>query len=700
MPSIAELRFGWAKARHLSRRLAASLSQDGLLITWQRILRQIRPIPLALRIRDDLFLPEPAPFARFAVPASATPRASIVIPVYNHVGHTLACLRAIAKYPPLAAVEIIVVDDGGNDATSEWMPQIEGLHYHRRTRNGGFIEACNDGAALARGEFLIFLNNDTVPQPGWLDELLTTFERHADVGLVGAQLLYPDGRLQEAGGVVFSDGSAWNYGRFESPYDPRFSYVRDADYCSGAAIAIPRGLFKMIGDFDVRYAPAYYEDTDLAFAVRAAGKRVLYQPAARVVHMEGTTAGTDTTIGMKAYQVRNAAVFADRWKHELASQLPPGTIPEPKVIHRNRRQVLVIDALLPQPDRDSGSLRMFNLLRLLRDEGAHVCFLALNPAYDEIYVQPLQELGVEIWYAPYCGSIGSFLRKNGARFDVALLSRHYVAAQLLPLLQQHAPQAKLVFDTVDLHGLREQRAAELNNDPLLQQTALSSIKSELSLVAKADTTLVVSPFEREWLLERVPQARVEVLSNLHDIHGSGLPFSLRKDLVFVGSFLHPPNVDAALWFAREIFPMVRAHVADVQLHCIGSNCPPEVLALASQPGIVVHGHIPDLAPYMDGTRIALAPLRFGAGVKGKINLSMAHGQPVVATTGAIEGMHLRDGHDVLVADSPIDFAEAVIRLYQDEALWSLLARNGLANVAEHFSLDAARLPVRRVFFSS
>src|SRR5690606_3762654 len=132
-------------------------------------------------------------------------------------------------------------------------------------------------------------------------------------GLVGSQLLYPDGRLQEAGGLVFDDGSAANYGRFEAPDDPRFASLRDTDYCSGAALAIARALFDRLGGFDGRYAPAYYEDTDLAFAVRAAGCRVLYQPASRVVHLEGASAGTDVRSGIKAYQVRNRAVFAAKW---------------------------------------------------------------------------------------------------------------------------------------------------------------------------------------------------------------------------------------------------------------------------------------------------------------------------------------------------------------------------------------------------
>jgi O-antigen biosynthesis protein len=194
----------------------------------------------------------------------------------------------------------------------------------------------------------------------------------------------------------------------------------------------------------------------------------------------------------------------------------------------------------------------------------------------------------------------------------------------------------------------------------------------------------------------VPGARVEVLSNVHRVAGPGLPFAQRRDLVFVGGFRHPPNADAVVWFAREIFPLIRAQAPDIRFHVIGGDVPDEVAALAAQPGVHVHGHLPDIAPYMDGARVAVAPLRFGAGVKGKINLSMAHGQPVVATSCAVEGMHLRDGVDVLVADEPRAFAQAVLRLHAEPALWESLARNGLANVERHFSMEAAREVVRRV----
>ncbi len=693
--SWADVRFMLERARGLVRRGVASLRTRGVGPTWARVQRQFarRAPPLSV----PLYFPVQGPFAPFAVPSTAAPRASIVIPVYNQAAHTLACLRALAEHPPTATCEILVIDDGSRDETGDWMPQIAGLRYHRRPANGGFIAACNDGAALATGDCLVFLNNDTVPQPGWLDALLATFDAHPNTGLVGAQLIYPDGRLQEAGGVVFDDGSAWNYGRFDSPDDPRYASLRDADYCSGAAIAIPAPLFRALGGFDTRYAPAYYEDTDLAFAVRAHGLRTRYQPASRVVHLEGITSGTDTGSGTKAYQVRNRGVFAAKWQDALAQQPRAGSVPTAGSVVQPRRQILVIDAETPRPDHDSASLRLLNLMRLLVDDGAHVVFLPADLRHVEGGTERLQRLGIETWHAPFATRPATWLREHGARFDVVMLSRHYVAAEFLPLVRRFAPQARVVFDTVDLHFLRELRGADLAGDAGLQRAAERTRDRELALMRQADATLVVSPVERELLSTLLPYARVDVVANLHELATTGLPFERRHDLVFVGGFRHPPNVDAVRWFGSEVFPLIHARHPEIRFHCIGMAPPPEVLALQAQPGIVVHGHVAELGPYMDGARIALAPLRFGAGVKGKVNLSMAHGQPVVATSCAIEGMHLSDGHDVLVADDAAGFAEAVLRLYGDAALWQRLSEHGRDNIARHFSLDAARDTVRRVF---
>lgn len=694
--SLADARYFLSRMIGLFRRSLASLRTRGWQATWQRIRVHTRSLPPPQRA--PLYLPPAEAFAPFTVPSSVEPRVSIVIPVYNHAGHTLACLRALAAHPPQASCEILVVDDGSSDETVQWMPRIAGLRYEVRAANGGFIEACNDGVACSRGAYVVLLNNDTVPQPGWLDALLETFETTPAAGLVGAQLLYPDGRLQESGGVVFSDGSAWSYGRFESPDDPRYSALRDADYCSGAALMLPRALWDQLGGLDTRYRPAYYEDTDLAFAVRAAGRRVLVHPASRVVHDEGTSNGTDTGSGIKAYQVRNRGVFAAKWARVLADHPAPGSVPTPALLHRRQRQVLILDELVPQPDRDSGSLRQYNLIRMLLAEGAHVVFVPTRREHGGAATEALQKLGVEVWYAPYLDGVGTWLREHGSRFAVAMMVRHHVASECLPLLRRYAPQARRVFDTVDLHYLRERRGAELAGDAGLLRNAERTRARELAVMADSDVTVLVSDAERAQLQVDAPAVRVELISNLHEVAGAGATWSARRDLVFVGGFRHPPNVDAMQWFIGEVFARIRAQLPEVRFHCIGADVPPALLALAArQPGVEIHGFVPVVTPYMDDVRIAVAPLRFGAGVKGKVNLSMAHGQPVVATTCAVEGMHLRDGDDVLIADEADAFAAAVVRLYRDEALWQRLSVAGLRNVQQHFSLDAAQATVRRVF---
>ena len=692
--SLADARYWLRRLLGLAHRSVSSLRTRGLKATWSRVLVHARPP--AIEQRPPLYLPASSPFAPFTIPNSSEPLVSIVIPVFNQAAHTLACLRAIAAHPPAAACEVIVIDDGSSDQTAQWLPQVQGLRYEVRERNGGFIHACNDGVSRSHGQYVVLLNNDTVPQPGWLDRLLETFAHLPDAGLVGSQLLYPDGRLQESGAVLFSDGSAWSYGRFESAGDPRYSALRDSHYCSGAAVMLKRQLWDELDGLDTRYCPAYYEDADLAMRVRERGLRVLVQPASQVVHDEGTSHGTDVRTGLKAHQVRNQQTFAQRWASNLCNHPAPGTVPGPAVLHLSRPQVLIIDETLPQPDRDSASLRQTHLLQLLAGHGAHVVMLATTGS--DAGAAALRRSGVETWPAASTGSLGSWLSEHGKRFDSIMLVRHHLAQASLPLVRKYAPQARVIFDTVDLHYVREARGAEIANDDALRSEALQTRRRELAVMAQVDLTVLVSAAEQAQLHIDAPQVSTALISNLHEPRAHLPGFSQRRDIVFVGGFGHPPNADAVHWLLEAIFPLIHAALPQVCLHVIGQNPPASILALAAgQPQVQVHGYVADIDPYMDGCRLAIAPLRFGAGVKGKVNLSMAHGQPVVATTCAAEGMHLRDGQDVLIADAAGDFAAAVIRLYQDPALWQQLAQGGLANIERHFSLAAARQTVAEVF---
>lgn len=629
-----------------------------------------------------------------ALPTADEPEVSIIIPVYNQLAYTAACLASIASIPTRAGYEVLVVDDASSDDTPGWLGQCRGIRVLRNRRNKGFIGTCNRGAKQARGRYLVFLNNDTRVTEGWLDAIVDTFREHPDAGIVGARLVFADGTLQEAGGIVFSDATGWNFGRGDEPDRPIYRFVSEADYVSGACLAIERRRFDELGAFDRHYAPAYYEDTDLCFKARRAGLKVLYQPASTVIHFEGATSGTDETSGAKRYQVVNREKFLERWAETLATHpANPGEFtPDAARALRYRRfprRALVIDAVTPMPDHDSGSVRMFAMLRLLGELGYRTSFMPQNLAWTGRHSEDLQQVGIEVLTAPWVGNPEEWLAAHGSELDLVVVSRHYILTPLMKMLRKHCRQASIVFDTVDLHFLREQREAELAGTEAAARIAEKTRVEELALIHQADATLVVSEFERELLGDLVPEAPVIVVSNIHSLHPPGKPFEQRDGLVFVGGFQHPPNVDAAEWLIDEILPLIRRELPEVTLHLIGSKMP-DRLKQRKAPGLRVHGFVSDLEPFMSGCRISLAPLRYGAGVKGKVNQAMSHGLPVVATSCAAEGMYTKHGRDILVADDRTAFAAEVCRLYRDGELWARLAENGRINVERHFSLDAAR----------
>lgn len=696
----------WNPARWplLYSQASRTVRTRGLKGAMLRAQRDLNPPATAGEIEAPGVEPIGDPAPPTALPAPDEPRASIVIPVYNNWAHTAACLRSLAATPCKNSFEVIVVDDASSDKTPARLARVEGLVTLRNEENLGFIESCNRGAGRARGEYVVFLNNDTQVLDGWLDALLDTFGTFPDTGLAGARLIYADGRLQEAGGIVFRDGSGWNLGRFENPADPEYGYTREADYCSGACIALPASLFRELGGFDMHYAPAYYEDTDIAFRIRARGLKVRVQAAATVVHHEGVTSGTDLGSGQKRFQSVNRDKFLERWKEELPGFPAPVVDPRDRAEIRRARdyrlkgRILVIDVYTPEPDQDSGSQRLTYLMKCFRDIGYGVTFVPNNLEFMGRYTEDLQQAGIEVLYGPWLKSPQRVFSKRPGEFDFVMVSRHYMASKFVAPARRYCPKARFLFDTVDLHYLREQRMAELEESATLKRAAALTKRSELAVIAAADATLVVSSAEKSVLEKDAPGAKVHVISNVHEVTGSRKAWSERRDLFFVGGYQHPPNVDAARWFAESIWPLVREQLPDVRFHLIGSKASDEVRALDGN-GVVFHGYVEDLDPWLDGCRMAVAPLRYGAGIKGKVNLSMSRGQPVVATPMAVEGMFVRPGRDAMVAETAAEFADAVVRLYDDEELWNRISAGGMENVNRYFSVDTARLGLQNLLNS-
>ena len=617
------------------------------------------------------------------------PLVSVIIPVYGKINFTLSCLSSISENLPLAAFEVIVVDDCSPDNSVDILSKVKGIRVQRNENNQGFIHSCNIGAKAARGQYLYFLNNDTVVTTGWLDELLHTFLEFPGTGLVGSKLVYPDGRLQEAGGIIWQDGSAWNFGRYQDQQLPVYNYAREVDYCSGASIMVPKSLFEELGGFDEHYLPAYCEDADLALKIRDKGYRVIYQPLSTVIHYEGITSGTDTTQGTKAYQVENLKKLFERWRKRLATHQAPGSKVDDAKDRRATKRVLVLDHCTPTPNQDAGSVTAFNLMLLLREMDFQVTFIAeSNLLFMPEYTTALQRNGIEVLYQPFCSSVEQHLQENGERYDLTMLFRPTVMEQQVRNIRKYCPNAKVLFNTVDLHYLRMSREAQLLNDKKKQKAADEMKQIELTAIHAADASIVLSTAELEILQPQLPEAKLHVFPLIMNIKGTTKGFDERRDIVFVGGFQHTPNVDAVKYFVKDVMPLLRKQLPDVRFCVVGSNAPAEINALASN-NVIIKGFVEELTPLLDTFRVSVAPLRYGAGIKGKIGTAMAIGLPVVATPLAAEGMSLTNGENILIADGAEAFANTLTKLYNDKTLWDKISRNEIVFAEQIWGAEAA-----------
>jgi GT2 family glycosyltransferase len=640
-------------------------------------------IPVTFEFSED--------FAPLALPSCSRPRVSIIIPVYNQAKYTYSCLQSILANSGDVPYEVILGDDCSTDETVRFPDLVKNLKVVRHKQNLRFLRNCNRTSQKAKGEFLLFLNNDTNVQPDWLQPLVDLLDSDSKIGMTGSKLVYADGRLQEAGGIIWSDASGWNYGRLDDPSLPQYSYVKDVDYISGAALMIRADLWRRLGGFDELFTPAYFEDSDLAFQVRHAGYRVVLQPASVVVHFEGISNGTDLTSGQKQYQVANREKFVAKWRDVLATEHFPNAenVFWARDRSRSRRAILVLDHYVPTYDKDAGGRTSDGFLQILVGMGWKVVFVGDNFYRSEPYTARLQQMGVEVLYGPwYAMNFQTWFRENAQYFSAVLLQRPHITIHHIDFFRGFS-FLNILYYGHDLAYLRLDEQLKFEDTLELRREREKLLSAETKIFSLSDIVLSCSHSEIPLIDALSPEKKtVFIPPYFYRPLPRTSPYAERNGLLFVGGFGHGPNVDGVLWFCQEVLPRIRGKLPSAVFRIVGSNAPETIRALSIPKSVEVLGFVsdPELEKLYATSRVVVIPLRYGGGVKGKTIEAMHFGIPTVGTAFAYQGIPELEAGELACPDAE-SFANQVVQTYQEEAVWNSVTNRQKAFVDRYFSWE-------------
>ncbi|MEO5592918.1 MAG: glycosyltransferase [Chitinophagaceae bacterium] len=643
-------------------------------------------------------------FEVFTLPEFEYPAVSIIIPAHNAWEMNYQCINSIANNTSGIAYEVILADDGSADDTKSCTNFINNLVHVRSKENLGFLKNCNYAAGFAKGKHILFLNNDTKVNPNWLTPLVGLMESDDTIGMVGSKLIYPDGSLQEAGGIIWNDASGWNYGNRKDPQLPEFNYVKEVDYISGAAILIRKKVWLESGGFDERYSPAYSEDADFAFTLRSMGYKVMYQPLSEVMHYEGYSHGTSETLSentdaIKSYQKINNSRLFEKWQQVLTKeQLPNGqNVFQARDRTINKKTMLVIDHYVPHFDKDAGSKTTFQYLELFASLGLNIKFIGDNFFKHEPYTTALQQMGVEVLYgAWYRDNWQQWIKDNNEHIDYIYLNRPHISIKYIDFLKQFT-KARILYYGHDLHFRREEMQYEIEKDPKLLKSARKLKQVESYLFENSDIILTPSREENDIIRALNSSFRVEtILPYFFKKQAQPVAdFSQRAGIIFVGGFTHLPNLDAVEWFCRDVWPLVTGQLTGAKFIVVGSN-PPDVIKELQSDSIEIKGFVSEteLQKLYDAVKLAVIPLRYGAGVKGKTIEAMYYGLPIVSTGFGIEGMPGDYLHFLHPLNEPQEFANEIIRLYKDENALQALSLEETNYINTNFTQQTAAVKMQ------
>ena len=628
-----------------------------------------------------------------------TPEVSVIIPAYNNFEYTYNCLSSLLENEKEANYEVIIADDCSSDETKNIKKYAENIKILRNEKNLGFVENCNRAADFAFGKYLLFLNNDTRILENSVSHLSKIIKKDDNIGATGGKIILPDGSLQEAGSIIWKDGSAKGYGRGDDPSKPEYNFIREVDYCSGAFLMIRKELFLKFGRFDLVYSPGYYEETDFCFTLQKNGYKTVYQPLAEIIHYETVTIGKGEAFN---FQKKNSEIFKEKWKEKLAGQQDFGSDLKARVSlpARLKKNILYIDDRAPDPKLGSGYPRTYAVLNRLSELGFNITFYPAESLNGRAEISRyLQEKGIEMAInAGGTAEFDSFLSNRKNYYDIIFISRPHNMEKMAGVAKKHNPKSFLIYDAEAIFALRTIAYAEISGEKLSKKEKEKKIMAEVSLCKDADRVITVSENEKK-IFEKYGLKESFIISHESPLKMNSKNFKERSGLLFVGGIIfdgaHNPNLDAILYFINKIFPLVREKV-----HCdffIAGQDKTDILKKLEIEGVRWLGCVEDLSECYNNSKIFIAPTRFSAGVPLKMIEAASFGIPIVASKIVASQLNWRDGIECLVGENPQEFAEKISLLYSDAELWNAIRKNSTERIKKEYNSEVFLESVRKAF---
>ena len=635
------------------------------------------------------------------------PLVTIILVLYNRAELTLSCLHSIL-HNSFKSLEVIIVDNNSSDRTKELLNKVQGVKFIFNDTNRHFLLAANQASKVAQGEYLLFLNNDAQILGDSINQAVKTINEQPDMGAVGGKIILPDGTLQEAGSIIWQDGSCLGYGRGDNPELPQYMFKREVDYCSGAFLLTPRHLFKELGYFDDIYQPAYYEETDYCVKLHKAGKKIIYDPQVAILHYE--FASSDNNEEAIDLQQKNQKTFIDQHRIWLHSQYTPDldNILNASVRKGEEPRILFIDDRIPHPYLGSGYTRSSKMLQIIHNLECLITFFPTDLSYQENWQDTYQDIPRTIEIAKDWGlqKLEDFLRSRPNFYDLVFVSRPHNMKHLNYILAKEniLNDTKIIYDAEALYCMREFALHRLRGKPLSKEEQQVKIKEELQIAANSDLIISVSAAEQQKFLDHGYSA-VEILGHSLKTVPTPNSFAKRQSILFVGAIyeIESPNADSILWFSRKIFPLIQEELgAEINFLVVGNNTVTELnkkIAKLNNPGIKMLGRVDNLLQIYNRSRLFIAPTRFAAGIPHKIHEAAAYGLPVVTTPAIADQLQWQNEQELLTAKKPEEFAKQCIRLYREEELWYKLRDNALKQVETQCSPEYFQTKLQKILFN-